>query len=53
MAAEGTVAWLRLSKAIADTEHFLADTGGPEAALPRDLHEYLDKRAEEVGVLIA
>ena len=53
MAAEGTVPWLTLPKAIADTEDFLADAGGPEAALLRDLHEYLDQRAEEAGALIA
>ena len=53
MAAEGTVPWLTLPKAIADTEDFLADAGGPEAALLRDLHEYLHQRAEEASALIA
>lgn len=53
MAAEGTVPWLTLPKAIADTEGFLADAGGPEAALLRDLYEYLDQRAEEASALIA
>ena len=52
MAAEGTVPWLTLPKAIADTEDFLADADGPEAALLRDLHEYLDQRAEEASALI-
>ncbi len=53
MAAEGTVPWLTLPKAIADTEDFLAEAGGPEAALLRDLHDYLDQRAGEAGELIA
>ena len=53
MAAEGSVPWLTLPKAIADTEDFLADAGGPEAALLRDLHEYLHQRAEEASTLIA
>ena len=53
MATEGTVPWLTLPKAIADTEDFLAVSDGPEAALLRDLREYLAQRAEEAGALIA
>ena len=53
MAAEGTVPWLTLPKAITDTEDFLADAGGAEAALLRDLHEFLHQRTEAAGELIA
>ena len=53
MAAEGTVPWLTLPKAVADTEDFLAVADGPEAALLRDLRDYLAYRAEEAGALIA
>ena len=52
MAAEGTVPWLTLPKAIADTEDFLAIANGVEAALLRDLRRYLAQRAEEAAALI-
>ena len=53
MAAEDTVPWLTLPKAIVDTEDFLAVAGGAEAALLRDLRNYLTQWAEEAGGLIA
>ena len=53
MAAEGSVPWLTLPKAIADTEDFLAVADGREAALLRELRAYLTHRAEEAGALIA
>ena len=52
MAAEGTVSWLTLPKAIADTEDFLAIATGVEAALLRDLRGYLAQRAEKAAALI-
>ena len=53
MAVEGTVPWLTLPKAVADTEDFLAVADGTEAALLHDLRDYLAQRAEEAGELIA
>ena len=53
MAAEGTVPWRTLPKAVADTEDLLAVADGAEAALLCDLRDYLADRAEEAGALIA
>lgn len=53
MAEEGTVPWLTLRQAIADTNDFLAAADGVEAALLSDLREYLEQRSEEAGALIA
>ena len=53
MAAEGAVPWLTLPKALADTDDFLAVAGGTEAALLRDLRDYLAQQTEEAGELIA
>ena len=53
MAGEGTVPWLTLPKALADTEDFIAVAGGAEAALLRDLRDYLAQLTEETGSLIA
>ena len=53
MAGEGTVPWLTLPKAVADTDDFIAVAGGVEAALLRDLRDYLAQQAEEAGALIA
>ena len=52
MAAEGTVPWLTLPKAISDTDDFLADANGTDAALLRDLRDYLTLRADALGSLI-
>ena len=40
-------------KALADIKDFLALAGGGEAALLRDLHDYLAQRSEEASALIA
>ena len=53
MAAEGSVPWLTLPKALADTEDFLAIAAETEAPLLRDLRDYLVQRAEEAAALIA
>ncbi len=53
MADEGTVPWLTLPKALADTDDILAVAGSAEAALLRDLRHYLAQLAEETGRLIA
>ena len=53
MAAEGTVPWRTLPKAVADTEDLLAVADGAEAAMLRDLRDYLADRAEAAGALIA
>ena len=53
MAGEGTVPWLTLPKAVADTDDFIAVAGGVEAAPLRDLRDYLAQQAEEAGALIA
>ena len=52
MAVEGTVPWLTLPKAIADTEETLAIAGATDAALLHDLRDYLSQRADEAGALI-
>ena len=52
MTAEGTVPWLTLPKAIADTKDFLAVADGTDTALLRDLRDYLILRARELGALI-
>ena len=53
MAAEGTVPWLTLPKAVADTEDFLGVAHGAEARLLRDLRDYLYRQAENASTLIA
>lgn len=53
MAAEGIVPWLTLPKALIDTDDFLAVASGAEAALLRDLRDYLIQRTEEARELIA
>lgn len=53
MAAEGTVPWLTLPKAVADTEDFLGVADGTEARLLRDLRDYLSQQAENASALIA
>ena len=52
MSAEGAVPWLTLPKAISDTNDFLADANGTDAALLRDLRDYLTLRADELDTLI-
>lgn len=53
MAAEGTVPWLTLPKAIVDTDDFLTTANGVEAALLRDLRGYLAQWADEAVALIS
>ncbi len=53
MAAEGSVPWLTLPKALTDTEDFLAIAAETEAPLLRDLRDYLVQRVEEAAALIA
>lgn len=53
MAADGSVPWLTLPKAITETNDMLAVASGSEADLLRDLHDYLVQRSEEAGALLA
>ena len=53
MAAEGTVPWLTVPKAAIDTENALATSYGADAALLRDLRDYLTDRADEADALLA
>ena len=52
MAAEGSVPWLMLPKAVVETEDFLVVADGTEKALLRDLRDYLAQRAEMASALI-
>ena len=53
MAAEGTVPWLTLPKAIADTDDLLAVASGAEAALLLELRDYLGHWAEQSSAILA
>ena len=53
MAVDGIDPWLTLPTAIVDTEDLLAVIDGAEAALLRDVRDYLADRTEEAGVLLA
>ena len=53
MAAEGTVPWLTLPRAIRETDDLLADSTGGEAALLKGLREYLVNRSEEAEMIMA
>ena len=53
MASEGTVPWLTLPKAVADTDDLISVAGGVEATLLRELRDYLAQQAEEAGALTA
>lgn len=53
MAVEGTVPWLTLPKAIADTDDMLAIAASKEVVLLRDLRDYLTQCAEQAGKLVA
>ena len=53
MAAEGTVPWVTLLKAIRETDDLLAASVGAETSLLNGLRDYLVKRSEEVITMIA
>ena len=53
MAAEGTVPWVTLPKAIRETDDLLAASFGAETSLLNGLRDYLLKRSEEAITLIA
>lgn len=53
MAADGSVPWLTLPKAIADTDNLLAAADGAEATLLQGLRDHLVQRVEQIGMLDA
>ncbi len=53
MAAEGTVPWVTLPKAIRETDDLLAASVGAETSLLNGIRDYLIKRSEEAIAMIA
>jgi exodeoxyribonuclease-1 len=53
MAADGTVPWLTLSKALAEADGMLAGAEGPELTLLTGHRDYLRQRAEWAASLLA
>jgi len=53
MAAEGTVPWVTLPKAIRETDDLLVASSDSEMSLLKGLRDYLAKRSEEATTLIA
>ena len=53
MAAEGTVPWVTLPKAIRETDDLLAASFGAEKSLLNGLRDYLVKRYEEAIAIVA